>query len=195
MGFLDKLNRAVDNIKEQVEQSVVYDRVRDVADRARTAGMPPSGPATGWAGPGSVAAGADLADRRWWPTAADVGALTGLPLGPPEYFDTPDTYGVRFAGADGRGIYTFDLHCVREDSMVAAGGQRPWIDHNASARERSRVIPGLGDYAVIAADGDSRFVCFAASGDALFYLAATSPGVDVSHAAEAILRKLYDLPA
>jgi hypothetical protein len=82
---------------------------------------------------------------------------------------------------------------VREEPMLAAGA-RGWIDSHAAGHERRHAVEGLADYTVAAADGDSRFWCYSAMGDALFYVEATSPGIDMSKPAEGVLRKLYDWP-
>ena len=198
VGFLDKLNKAVGSVKEQVEKSGVVDKVKEAAQRAQegaSTGGASSAPVSPRAAePRSVAEGADLADKKWWPTATDVGAITGVSVGEPEPIETSDTFGSRYVGSDSRGTFTFELHCVREDSMVAAGSAPAWIDPRAAAHERHHEVANLGDYAVAAADGGSHFVCYVGCADALFYAEATSPGVDESKATEGILRKLLDWP-
>jgi hypothetical protein len=193
VGFLDKLNKAAQSVKTQVEQSGVLDKVKEATARGGSSGSPTSPSVSGE--PQSVAEGADLADKKWWPTATDVATISGVPVGAPVDVETPESFGWRFTGSDARGAYTFEIHCVREDSMVAAGSARAWIDPHAAAHGRHEPIANLGDYAVAAADGDARFVCYCGVGDALFYVEATSPGVDEGKAVEGIMRKLLDWPA
>jgi hypothetical protein len=133
VGFLDKLNKTVGSLREQVEKSGVVDKVKAAAQQAGSSGSASATTSAPASGPQPVAEGADLADKQWWPTAADVSAISGVDVGEPEPIET--------AAADGDAQFLCYVGCA--DAPFYASASSPGVDESKTTE---RILRKLLDW-------------------------------------------------
>jgi hypothetical protein len=174
MGLLQRFNKVIDVVKDQID-----------AARTTTAATAPPPTATPDSG--------SSADPRSFISPADVAAITGIEVDDGTPARTDATSAIVFTGSGPGGICRFEVHRVDDASLSAVGGDpRRFIDARMSALA-DREVRDWGDYTVVGRAADHA-ECWSWVTDSCFGATVFLPGADERTTAEKLLRRVYDWP-